>query len=277
MDKTKRTGLPESLQMRHDIHFVDLISSRSTAPIIKMITIDKIDPNPQQARSELGDLNELIASIKSKGILEPILVRPKNNRYEIIAGERRLIASKKAGLMEIPCIEMDVEDNEAIELALIENLQRKNLNVFEEADGLKSLMDIYNYTHLKISEKIGKARSTITEIINISKIPKDIRELCINNGIDKRSTLIEIAKLKNKSDMENLINEIKFRGLKREETRELSKKIKGKIKKIEHFIYNYSPKDSSFKLRIDFKKQTVNKYEIIEILENLLNKLKSGY
>jgi len=277
VDKTKRTGLPESLQMRHDIHFVDLISSRSTAPIIKMITIDKIDPNPQQARSELGDLNELIASIKSKGILEPILVRPKNNRYEIIAGERRLIASKKAGLMEIPCIEMDVEDNEAIELALIENLQRKNLNVFEEADGLKSLMDIYNYTHLKISEKIGKARSTITEIINISKIPKDIRELCINNGIDKRSTLIEIAKLKNKSDMENLINEIKFRGLKREETRELSKKIKGKIKKIEHFIYNYSPKDSSFKLRIDFKKQTVNKYEIIEILENLLNKLKSGY
>lgn len=277
MDKTKRTGLPESLQMRHDIHFVDLISSRSTAPIIKMITIDKIDPNPQQARSELGDLNELVASIKSKGILEPILVRPKNNRYEIIAGERRLIASKKAGLMEIPCIEMDVEDNEAMELALIENLQRKDLNVFEESDGIKSLIDIYNYTHSKIAEKIGKARSTITEIINISKIPKDIRELCISNGIERRSTLIEIAKLKNKSDMENIINEIKNRGLKREETRELSKKIKGKIIKIKHFIYNYSPKDSSFKIRIDFRKQSVNKYEIIEILENLLKKLKSGF
>jgi len=277
VDKTKRTGLPESLQMRHDIHFVDLISSRSTAPIIKMITIDKIDPNPQQARSELGDLNELVASIKSKGILEPILVRPKNNRYEIIAGERRLIASKKAGLMEIPCIEMDVEDNEAMELALIENLQRKDLNVFEESDGIKSLIDIYNYTHSKIAEKIGKARSTITEIINISKIPKDIRELCISNGIERRSTLIEIAKLKNKSDMENIINEIKNRGLKREETRELSKKIKGKIIKIKHFIYNYSPKDSSFKIRIDFRKQSVNKYEIIEILENLLKKLKSGF
>jgi len=273
--KSKRTGLPESLDMRHDKHFVELISTRSLGPITRMIPIENIDPNPRQARSELGDMNELMSSIKSKGILEPILVRPKDNRYEIIAGERRYVAAKNVGLKEIPCIEMDVEDNEAMELALIENLQRKDLDAFEEAHGLKALIDIYDYTHAQISEKIGKARSTITEIINLSKIPNSIKELCKKHGIDKRSTLIEIAKLKNTEDMKHLIHEIVNRGLKRTDTRELSKKIKGKkITRQQYFIYNYSPQDSKYKLKIEFKKDNVTKEEIIDILEKIINKLK---
>jgi ParB family chromosome partitioning protein len=275
MVKSKRTGLPESLDMRHDKHFVELISTRSYGPVTRMIPIENIDPNPRQARSELGNMDELMASIKSKGILEPILVRPKDNRYEIIAGERRYVAAKRVGLKEIPCIEMDVEDNEAMELALVENLQRKDLDAFEEAHGLKALIDIYGYTHAQISEKIGKARSTITEIINLSKIPKEIMELCKKHNIDKRSTLIEIAKLKNKEDMEHLVNEIVHRGLKRIDTRELSKKIKGKqVKRPQYFIYNYSPKDSKYRLKIEFKKENVNKEEIIDILEKIINKLK---
>jgi len=273
--KSKRTGLPETLNMRHDKHFVELISSRSYGTITRMISIEKIDPNPQQARSELGNMDELMASIKSKGILEPILVRPRENRYEIIAGERRYVAAKNVGLKEIPCIEMDVEDNEAMELALIENLQRKDLDAFEEAHGLKSLIDVYGYTHSQISEKIGKARSTITEIINLNKIPNEIVELCKKQGINRKSTLIEIAKLKNKEDMERLVHEIINRGLKRIDTRELSKKIKGKkIIRPKYFIYNYSPKDSKYKLRIEFKKENVNKEEIIDILEELINKIK---
>lgn len=274
MPKSRRTGLPESHQMRHDNHFVELISTKSIGPIIRMIPIEKIYPNPQQARSELGDLNELMSSIKSKGILEPILVRPKDKRYEIIAGERRFVAAKKIGLKEIPCIEMNVEDNEAIELALIENLQRKDLDSFEEAQGFKALIEIYGYTHSKIANKIGKARSTITEIINIANIPKDLINLCKKNGIDRRTTLIEIAKLKNRNDMEDLINEIIKRGLKRTDTRELSKKIKGKIKRVKYFVYNYSPVDHSFRLRIEFKKQNVYQNEIIEILEKIIKKLK---
>jgi ParB family chromosome partitioning protein len=275
--KSKRTGLPESLDMRHDKHFVEVISTRSHGPITRMIHIENIDPNPRQARSELGNLDGLMASIKSKGILEPILVRAKEDRYEIIAGERRYVAAKRVGLKEIPCIVMTVEDNEAMELALIENLQRKDLDAFEEAHGLKALIDIYGYTHEQISKKIGKGRSTITEVINLSKIPKKIIELCKKHSIDRRSTLIEIAKLKNEEDMKHLINEIVNRGLKRTDTRELSKKLKGKkATKPQYFVYNYAPKDSQYRLKMEFKKENVTKEEIIDILEKIINKLKYG-
>lgn len=277
MQRIKKTGLPDSLFMRHDNHFVELISARARGPQIRMIAIDRIDPSPQQARTELGNMKELMASIKAKGILEPILIRPKGNRYEIIAGERRCIAAKRIGLTEIPCIEMDVKDNEAMELALIENLQRKDLDVFEEADGLKSLIEVYDYSHNDISEKLCKARSTITEIVNISKIPKSIRDLCKKHDIHSRTTLIEISKLKSEEDMQRLVKEIIERGLKREDTRELSKKIKGKIKKIRRFVYNFSPKhdDDYYNLRIEFKKESVSKEEIIRILVEVIEKLKS--
>jgi len=158
VQKSKKTGLPDSVKMRHDTHFVELITSRSTGPRIRMISIDSIDPNTRQARSELGNMEELMLSIKEKGVLEPILVRPKAGRYEIIAGERRHVASKKAGLKEIPCIEMRVEDNEAMEIALVENLQRKDLDVFEEADGLKALADVYEYNHGEIAKKNWKSK-----------------------------------------------------------------------------------------------------------------------
>jgi len=240
-----------------------------------MIPLNKIDPNPRQARTELGNLDELMESIKSKGVLEPILVRPQEERYEIIAGERRYIASKKAGLKELPCIEMNVEDNEAMELTLIENLQRKDLDVFEEAEGLKSLAENYGYNHQQISRKIGKARSTVTEILNISKIPVDIRDYCLENDITSRSTLIEIAKQKDRDSMIRLISEIKDRDLRREDTRELSKKLKGKIKRIKHFVYNYKPKQDLYKLRIEFKKSSVTKDEIIHVLEDIIRKLKN--
>ncbi len=263
--------------MRHDNHFVELIASRPSGPNVRMIPIGMIDPNPRQARNELGDIKELMLSIKEKGVLEPILVRPKQGRYEIIAGERRYVASKMAGLSEMPCIEMSVEDNEAMELALIENLQRKDLDVFEEADGLKTLADGYGYNHNDIAKKIGKARSTITEIINVSKIPGEIRELCKKYNIVSRSTLIEIAKQKNMDDMKKLVQMIGERELRRSDTRELSKELKGTPKRAKYFIYNYKPlKDDSYKLRIEFKKESVSKEEIIEILKEIISKLKSG-
>lgn len=276
MQKTKRSGLPESLDMRHDPHFVDLIAARSAGPRIRMIDIERIDPNPQQARSELGNIQELMVSIQNKGILEPILVRPVGMRYEIIAGERRYIASKRVGMKEIPCIEMDVRDNEAMEISLIENLQRKDLDVFEESDGLKALMDMYNYSHNQISEKIGKARSTITEIISISRITPKVRDMLKSHKITSRSTILEIAKLKTEADMEQLVYEITKRALTREDTRELSKKIKGKTPGVKHFVYNYVPKDSdSFRMRIEFKKQNATAQEIIRALEEIIQKLKA--
>lgn len=274
MQKARKTGLPDDITMRHDNHYVDLIEDKLYGPRIRMISINKIDPSPNQARTELGDIEELMASIKAKGILQPIIVREKNGRYEIIAGERRCIAAKNVGLKDIPCIEMNVSDNEAMEIALIENLQRKDLGVFEEADGLNALADMYGYSHKQISEKIGKARSTITEIISISKIPKAIRNLCEEFSIKSRGTVIEIAKQESEDNMYRLITEIKKRELKREDTRDLSKMIKGKEKKIDRYVYKYEEKDKSFKIKIEFKQQRVTKDEIVQILEKLIEKLK---
>lgn len=274
MQKSKKSGLPEYIKMRHDEHYVDLIASRTYSPRIRMVSVNLIEPSPHQARMELGNMQELMNSIKEKGILEPVLVRRKNDRYEIIAGERRFIAAKNIRMNEIPCIEMNVSDNEAMELALIENMQRKDLDVFEEADGLRVLIDLYGYSHEQVSKKIGKARSTVTEIINIGRIPKEIRKLCDEYGIKSRSTVIEIAKQKSKEDMHRLVREIKERELKREDTRELSQKIKGKVKKEKGFVYRYGEKDKKFKLKIEFKKRDVSNEEIIEILEGVINKLK---
>jgi ParB family chromosome partitioning protein len=281
VQKTKRSGLPENIGMRHDTHFVEFISRKVAAPLVRLIFLDRIDPNPHQARSELGNIEELMSSIKSKGVLEPIIVRPRRDRYEIIAGERRFVASKNVGLKEIPCIEMNVTDNEAMEISLIENLQRKDLDVFEEADGLGTLIDIYGYSHAQISDKIGKARSTVTEIINISKIPAPIRKLCQASSIDKnRSLLIEISKLKNEAEMKAVIDNIRERGLKREDTRDLTKLLKGKEtdkKKPKYYVFNYSPKeDRSCRIHIEFKKESVSRQEIIRILEDLLVKLKAN-
>ncbi|NIO49331.1 MAG: ParB/RepB/Spo0J family partition protein [Candidatus Aminicenantes bacterium] len=277
MQKAKKTGLPDDITMRHDNHYVDLLEEKIYGPRIRMISIDKIDQSPQQARTEIGDIEELMASIREKGILQPIIIRKKDDRYEIIAGERRYLAAKSVGLRDIPCIEMNVSDNEAMEIALIENLQRKDLDVFEEAEGLSALADMYGYSHKQISEKIGKARSTITEIISISKIPKEIRNMCDEFSIRSRGTIIEIAKQESKEDMYKLITEIKKRDLTREDTRALSKKIKGKERKINKYVYNYQEKDKSFKLKIEFKKQRVTKDEIIEILERLIKKLRVRY
>jgi ParB family chromosome partitioning protein len=276
VQKAKKTGLPDDITMRHDNHYVDLIEEKLYGPRIRMISIDKIDPSPHQARTELGDIEELMASIKEKGILQPVIVREKDGRYEIIAGERRCVAAKNVGLKDVPCIEMNVSDNEALEIALIENLQRKDLGVFEEADGLNALVDMYGYSHKQIAEKIGKARSTITEIISISKIPKEIRNMCEEFSIKSRSTIIELAKQENEDNMYRLISEIKKRELKREDTRDLSKMIKGKEKKIDKYVYKYEEKDKSFKLKIEFKQQRVTKDEIVQILEKLIKKLKIG-
>jgi ParB-like partition proteins len=159
--------------MRHDPHFVEFISNQKTIPLVRLLKIEKIDPNPRQARCELGNIQELMDSIKNKGVLEPILVRPRGDRYEIIAGERRFVASKNIDLFEIPAIIMDVTDNEAMEISLIENLQRKDLDVFEEADGLKTLIEIYNYSHADISEKLEKpARPSPKSSMSVASQPR---------------------------------------------------------------------------------------------------------
>ena len=275
MQKAKKSGLPQSVAMKHDGHFVDLISTRSLGPRIRMIPIEKIDPNPHQARCELGNIEELQDSIRSKGILEPILVRAKGGRFEIIAGERRYMASRNIGLKELPCIDMDVEDAEAMEIALIENLQRKDLDIFEEADGLQALADIHSYNHEQISSKIGKARSTITEILSIARIPQRARDIIKSAGGFSRSTIVEIAKLKTEDDMIRFTHDIAERRLTREDTRDLAKYLKGNTKKLKYYVYNFVPEDTDrFRLRLEFKKQTISKQEVIEVLQEIIEQIR---
>src|SRR2546428_12785123 len=143
--------------MRHDAHYAETLASYSGAAVGRMIPVDKIRPNPDQPRKVLGDLRELSDSIKQKGVLEPLLVRfvPREDCYFIISGERRYHAARAAGLRELPCIEKIADDAETLELALVENLQRKDLTPFEEADGLPRLAGPFAYSHVDISRKIA--------------------------------------------------------------------------------------------------------------------------
>src|SRR6266498_2072727 len=148
--------------MRHDSHYVEELSQHAPVAVGRMIGLDKIDPNPEQPRVDFGDLTELTASIAEKGVLEPLLVKPSRltGRWMIIAGERRYRAARAAGLTEVPCVEMDIDAGGVAEIALIENMQRKDLTVWEEADGLLALCDRFGYTHEEVARKVGKSRST---------------------------------------------------------------------------------------------------------------------
>src|SRR4029077_16607732 len=219
---SKRIGLPVTLKMRHDAHYVEQLTSFSGAAVGRMVPIDKIRPNPEQPRKFIGDIGELSESIKEKGVLEPLLVRymPREDMYHIISGERRYHASREAGLRELPCIEKIADDAETLELALIENLQRKDLTPFEEADGLYRLAEQFAYTHEDIARKIAKARSSVTEILSLRNIPDHIRRHCTERGIVSKSLLLQVARQPNERKMEEAVQRIVQGGLTRDEARQ---------------------------------------------------------
>src|ERR671939_140800 len=205
-----KRGLPRGLQMRHDAHYVEELAQHRPTPVGRLIATDKLDPNPEQPRVEIGDLAELISSIKEKGVLEPLLVKPSklNGRWMIIAGERRWRAAREADVGEGPCIEMDVDDRAVAEIALIENMQRKDLTPWEEADGLRALCDRFGYTHEEVARKVGKSRSAVTEELSISTLPDDIREKCRRAEITSKSLLLEIVRQPDDDSMREVAEEI---------------------------------------------------------------------
>src|SRR5205809_2140835 len=204
-----KRGLPERKSMRHDAHFVEELTRRSGRQVGAMIPLELIEPNAEQPRTSLGNLEELAASIREKGVLEPILVRSIGpNRYQIISGERRFRAASMAGLDEIPAIELDVDDKEQLEIALVENIQRKDLTPFEEAEGFLMLQQKFNYTHERISQVIGKSRTTVTETLMINDIPDRIRVMCREVGIVNKSVLVQIARAGDEEAMERVMRRV---------------------------------------------------------------------
>jgi len=147
--------------------------------------IEEIKPNPFQPRKTFADaqLRELVESIQEKGILQPLIVRRKGNGYELIAGERRWRAAQKAGLREVPIIIKEVSESELLEISLIENIQRENLNPVEEGEAYKSLMEQFHLTQEEISKQVGKDRTTITNAVRLLKLPQDIRQTLIDGSI----------------------------------------------------------------------------------------------
>src|SRR5437762_4532727 len=164
--------------MRHDQHYVEALAASAGTPIGRMIAIDQIDPNPNQPRQVMGDLSELIASISEKGIIEPLVVRQRGDRFQIVAGERRYQAAVQAGLRELPVVVRDVDETEMLELALIENLQRKDLTAFEESEALHGLAESCGYTHEDLARRLGKSRTSITESLALTAMPDDDRSPC---------------------------------------------------------------------------------------------------
>jgi ParB family transcriptional regulator, chromosome partitioning protein len=268
-----KRGLPETVRMRHDEHYVEALNASAGMPLGRMVAIEQLDPNPTQPRQVMGDLSELMASIAEKGVIEPLVVRQRGGRFQIVAGERRYQAAVQVGLREIPVVIRDADDDEAIELALVENLQRKDLTPFEEADALHSLSQRCGYTHEELARKLGKSRTAVTESLALVKLPEEVRNLCRLADISSKSLLLEIVRQGDPTKMMALVERITSQ---QNATREAVRKVAAKPKpgRPRSYVFQYRPSTKAFNLRLRFRKHQVEPEEIIEALEAIVAELR---
>lgn len=266
--------------MRHDAHYVEELSQHRPQQIGRMIPVDKLDPNPEQPRVEFGDLTELIASIAEKGVLEPLLVRPNRltGRWMIIAGERRWRSAQHAGLIEVPCVEMEVDDGTIAEIALIENMQRKDLTVWEEADGLLALCEKFGYTHEEVARKVGKSRTTVTEALSIAAIPGDVREMCREADVTAKSMLLQIVRQPDEEGMRRLAKQITSRGLTREDAREVRRQEMGPrvTPEAKPYTFKYVSPKKDFSLEVRFRRSNVDTHDVAQALRFVAKSIDGG-
>jgi ParB family transcriptional regulator, chromosome partitioning protein len=261
--------------MRHDEHYVEALSSSAGSPIGRMIPIDQIDPNPNQPRQVMGDLSELMASIAEKGIIEPIIVRQRGPRFQIIAGERRYQAAIQVGLQEIPIVIREVDDNEIIEIALVENLQRKDLTAFEEAEALSALAERCGYTHEDMARRLGKSRTSITESVSLNAMPEEVKNLCRLADIHSKSLLLQVVRQGDHQKMVALVEKIASGdAATREDVRKETAKPKpGRPKS---YVFSYKAPTKAFKLQLRFTKARVDRDEVIHALEGIIAELRAA-
>jgi ParB family transcriptional regulator, chromosome partitioning protein len=268
-----RRGLPETVAMRHDEHYVEALAASAGTPIGRMIPIEQIDPNPNQPRQVMGDLSELMASIAEKGILEPLVVRQRGERFQIVAGERRYQAAVQVGLRELPAVVRDVDETEMLELALIENLQRKDLTPFEEAEALQGLADQCGYTHEDLARRLGKSRTSITESLTLNAMPGDVRTLCRLADISSKSLLLQVVRQDTPEKMTALIEQMASHGgpATRQQLREATRKPKpGRPK----HVFAFKAPSKAFNLKLSFNKSRATRDEVIDALEAIIRDLK---
>jgi ParB family chromosome partitioning protein len=242
------------------------------------VPVEDIVANPHQPRRDLGDLTDLTASVREKGVLEPILVRPVDGHYQIVAGERRFRAAMAAGLDEVPCVVRPTTDAEMMELALVENLQRQDLTPFEEADGLKLLADRYDYTHETMAERLGKSRSSITESLSLAAMPESVRDRCRHADISSKSLLIQVVRQSSPERMLALVGRLQERGTRRrEDARALARQARGGRRgRPKSYVHRYCPSSRAFTLTLKFAKAEVSRKEIAAALRRALADLGSS-
>ena len=285
-DPSRKRGLPLRVKMRHDTHFVEELAARHDTPVGKMAPLSTIEPDPRQPRSTMGDLAELVASIREKGVLEPILVRPRPDgedgassgaQYRIISGERRYRAAQEAGLYEVPVIEMDVSEQEALEIALIENLQRKDLTPFEEAEGYRLLAESHGYTHEEIAASVAKSRTVVTESLSLLQMPARVRDTVQALAITSKSLLLEVLKAGSEPQMIDLLEEVARRGLNRDDLRQRlrrgGEKSKGGRRR-RPYVFRFKAPDRRYSLALTFRQSEVDKEDLIHALEQILGDLR---
>jgi ParB family chromosome partitioning protein len=197
--------------------------------------IEEVYPNKEQPRKNFDEdkLKDLVASIKEKGIIQPIIVRrltSNSGSYQIISGERRWRACQKAGLKEISVIVKDVSDRESLELALIENIQREDLNPIEQAEGYQKLIDGFMFTQEDLALRLGKNRATIANSLRLLKLPDDVKGNVISGAVSEGHARTLLA-LFNKSDIETVMNKIISNGLSVRATEQLVKKMNAPAEK----------------------------------------------
>lgn len=189
------------------------------------LSLDELRPNPYQPRKVFDEkaLQELSSSIKEHGVFQPIIAKKSIKGYEIIAGERRVKASKLAGLKTIPAIVRDFSDDEMMEIALLENLQREDLNAIEEAEAYKNLITTLDITQDKLAERIGKSRSYITNMLGLLNLPTEVKNLLQEKKITMSHARV-LSKIEDKEKIKELANKIVNENLNVRDIEEISQK-----------------------------------------------------
>lgn len=270
-----RRGLPETTRMRHDSHYVDALAASSGRPVGRIVPIEMLDPNPNQPRQVMGDLSELMASIAEKGVIEPLIVRRKDDRFQIVAGERRYQAAVQVGLQEMPVIIRDADDGELLEIALIENIQRKDLTPFEEADALQALAGRFQYTHEQLAQRLGRSRTSITESLALAAMPDDVRNICRLADVASKSLLLQIVRQSDPKKMMALVERITRSGMTRAEARRAAPPGRTAAR-AKPFAYRYVAPSKAFSLRLQFRKSDVSQAELLEALEAIVAQLRDA-
>lgn len=271
-----KRGLPETMTMRHDRHYVEALAASAGAPIGRLIPIDQIDPNPNQPRQVMGDLSELMASIAEKGILEPLIVRQRGGRFQIIAGERRYQAAVQVGLRDLPVVIREADDTEMLELALIENLQRKDLTAFEEAEAMHGLAVSCGYTHEDLARRLGKSRTSVTEALALNSMPDEIRNLCRLADISAKSLLLQVVRQDTPEKMAALVEKIASPGGGATRQKLRDEAAKAKPGRPKHYVFAYRPPTKAFHLKLSFPKSRASREDVIDALEAIIKELRKS-